>query len=118
MMLPKHVRRKVLAYAGAYALVVTGISVVFAVAEWESPLATALWIPVYILNFGGAFLTFLIQLFVGSGLDTMIGEDWLPDSLWWTWIVATVFVGALAQGLLYSVLGEAVLREYRRRRCA
>lgn len=124
---PRSDRRTVIRFAVWFATVATALwsTMVVLDSNFDTPvsngIATVLAYTNLTVNFGGGFLTFLIQLFVGFPLSMLLGLSEpvaLPgiDLLSWAWILATVFVGAFVQGCLYGVLGLTGLRWCRGRR--
>ena len=109
-----------LGFAIGFAVVATGVWTALVASDSDTDLSNAIAYICLVLNFGGQFLTVLIQLIFGSGLWMIFGppDPTVASGGWleWTWFVGTVFVGALAQGLVYAALGGACLRWWRARR--
>lgn len=114
------------AFVFGFAAVMTGAWTQFGL-TLPTLLDTALWHIYLIVNFGGACLTYLIQGYLGPewmdagpelgsviyGESTsLVGHDFPFE---WIVVLGTVFLGALVQGLVYSAIGSAILRWWRRR---
>jgi hypothetical protein len=86
--------------------------------------ATAIGYAVLVVNMGGVVVTSIIQLCGGvvmmaAGIaDTGSWVDVIPQWVWDTATIGTVFVGALIQGLVYAVaINGAISMCQARRSC-
>lgn len=119
-------RRTVTRFAVGFAIVVTGLWLAMVVLDSNVDLpaanavAGALAYTNLIVNIGGTFVTFLLQLFVGAvvwvlGISAPV-EAHEVGVLSWVWVLVTVFAGAFVQGIVYGAVGLAGLQWCRRRR--
>lgn len=115
------------AFVFGFAAVMTGLWMQFGLTV--SPLlASVLWNVYLVVNFGGACLTYLIQGYLGPEWMTagpelgsvVFGESSYESNgfdfpIEWIAVLATVFLGAMVQGMVYAAIGSAILRCWRRR---
>jgi hypothetical protein len=117
-----HVRRgtlrSVLRFAASFALGITLICVpAQSISDPDSLLGSSLGWCYFIVDFGGAVLTMLMQMFIW-GLSPFGFPNGPTFNDWsdWVLLVATTFAGAFVQGLLYGLIGSTVHRVWRRHR--
>lgn len=120
-------RWKLLGIAGGFAALATIMWSTMVVLDsgFDSPatdrVAEVLAYTNLILNMGGAFVTLLLQLSIAGPLAMIFGTGPVVshpvlDALSWAGTLATVFVGAFAQGFVYGVWGLVGFRWCRGRR--
>jgi hypothetical protein len=109
--------RSVLRFAAIFAVGITLVCVpAQLISKPDSLLASSVGWCYFVLNFGGAFLTMVMQMLIWGlspfGIPNGPTFDHWSD---WLLIVATTLAGAFAQGLLYGLFDSTIHRIWRRR---